>query len=80
MKQVDSDYEAVKISYRDKYVALSSEAIDDPLAVKILLAIEKVLKENGVGEDVMNKVRAAVKGVFLSYKYGSESQTELSTE
>jgi hypothetical protein len=80
LKQVDSDYEAVKISYRDKYVAVSSDAVDDPLVVKILLAIEKVLRENGVSENVMNKVRAAVKGVFLSYKHGSHAQTELSTE
>lgn len=80
LKQVDSDYEGVKISYRDKYVAVSSEAVEDPLAVRILLAIEKVLRDYGVSENVMSKVRDVVKEVFLSYKYGSKAQTQLSTE
>ena len=61
LEHVDSDYVCVKISYKDKYIAVTKEAIENPTLVKVLLAVDRVIRERGIEKRLADEIKDAVR-------------------
>jgi hypothetical protein len=64
LKNVDSDYSQIKISHRNRYVAVAEQLLRDPLLVSVLLAIDNVLRNVPLSSEVQAKLKEAVRKVF----------------